>query len=64
MSDDESRTDTGTDTGADASTGTSTGTGTDTGSGIPIEGGGEGIELTTGEPNSFEPEEDPDAADR
>jgi hypothetical protein len=60
MSDDESRTDTGTDTGADASTGT----GTDTGSGIPIEGGGEGIELTTGEPNSFEPEEDPDAADR
>jgi hypothetical protein len=62
MSDDESRTDTGTDTGAD--TGTGTGTSTDTGSGIPIEGGGEGIELTTGEPNSFEPEEDPDAADR
>jgi len=25
------------------------------------EGGGEGIELTMGEPNSFEPEEDPEA---
>ncbi len=28
------------------------------------EGGGEGIELTVGEPNSFEPEDDPDAAAR
>ncbi len=27
------------------------------------EGDGDGIELTTGEPNTFEPEEDPDAAD-
>ncbi len=27
------------------------------------DGSGEGIELTTGEPNTFEPEEDPDAAD-
>ncbi len=26
------------------------------------EGGGEGIELTMGEPNSFEPEEDPGAS--
>jgi hypothetical protein len=26
-------------------------------------GGGDGIERTTGEPNTFEPEEDPDAAD-
>ncbi len=31
---------------------------------MPLEGGtGEGIELTTGQPNTFEPEEDPDAAD-
>lgn len=38
---------------------------TDTESDIPLEGGsGDGIELTTGEPNTFEPEEDPDAADR
>jgi len=30
----------------------------------PIEGGsGDGIERTIGEPNTFEPEEDPDAAD-
>jgi hypothetical protein len=36
---------------------------TERGSDIPLEGGGEGIELTTGEPNTFEPEEDPDAAD-
>ena len=37
---------------------------TDSESDIPLEGGsGEGIELTTGEPNTFEPEEDPDAAD-
>ncbi len=43
---------------------TSTGSESSTGSDAPIEGGGgEGIELTTGEPNSFEPEEDPDAAD-
>ena len=28
----------------------------------PIEG--DGIEITTSEPNTFEPEEDPDAADR
>jgi hypothetical protein len=27
------------------------------------EGTGEGIELTVGEPNSFEPEDDPEAAD-
>ena len=27
------------------------------------EGGGEGVELTTGEPSTFEPEEDPDAAE-
>ncbi len=27
------------------------------------EGTGEGIELTVGEPNSFEPEDDPDASD-
>jgi hypothetical protein len=30
----------------------------------PIEGDGDGIEITTSEPNTFEPEEDPDAADR
>ena len=36
----------------------------DTESDIQLEdGSGEGIELTTGEPNTFEPEEDPDAAD-
>jgi hypothetical protein len=29
----------------------------------PIDGDGEGIEITTSEPNTFEPEEDPDAAD-
>lgn len=29
----------------------------------PLEGGsGEGIDLTTSEPNTFEPEEDPDAS--
>lgn len=26
------------------------------------DGSGEGVELTVGEPNTFEPEEDPDAA--
>ncbi len=37
---------------------------TDTESDIRLEDGhGEGIELTTGEPNTFEPEEDPDAAE-
>lgn len=29
----------------------------------PLEGDGDGIEITTSEPNTFEPEEDPDAAD-
>jgi hypothetical protein len=29
----------------------------------PIDGDGAGIEITTSEPNTFEPEEDPDAAD-
>jgi hypothetical protein len=29
----------------------------------PIDGDGEGIEITTSEPNTFEPEEDPDAAE-
>ena len=28
----------------------------------PLEGDGDGIEITSGEPNTFEPEEDPDAA--
>jgi len=37
---------------------------TDTESDIQLEdGSGEGIELTTGEPSTFEPEEDPDAAE-
>lgn len=35
---------------------------TDTESDAPLDGNGEGIEITTGEPNTFEPEEDPDAA--
>jgi hypothetical protein len=29
----------------------------------PVEGDGDGIEITTSEPNTFEPEEDPDAAE-
>ena len=37
---------------------------TDTESDIQLQDGScEGIELTTGEPNTFEPEEDKDAAD-
>ena len=28
----------------------------------PLDGDGDGIDITTGEPNTFEPEEDPDAA--
>jgi hypothetical protein len=28
----------------------------------PLGGGGEGVDVTSGEPNTFEPEEDPDAA--
>lgn len=34
----------------------------DTKSDAPVHGDGEGIEITTGEPNTFEPEEDPEAA--
>lgn len=38
-------------------------TSTDTPQPELVDGGdGDGIERTTGEPNSFEPEEDPDAA--
>jgi hypothetical protein len=29
----------------------------------PLDGDGDGIEITTSEPNTFEPEEDPDAAE-
>ena len=29
----------------------------------PVDSDGEGIEITTSEPNTFEPEEDPDAAE-
>jgi hypothetical protein len=36
---------------------------TDTGADAPQGGDGQGIEITTSEPNTFEPEEDPDAAD-